>query len=168
MLFSAPMIRAILEGRKTQARRIVKDEVVDGATARGCPHGTIGDRLWVREAFRISVPKHSGDTGFVVYAADAPLNSTGPWKPSIYMPRWASRITLEITGVRVERLNDISEGDAKGEGVIIKTSAGIASKVCGGNPGPAQFEYYALWESINGKGSWNLNPWVWVLNFKRI
>lgn len=189
ILFSAPMVRALLDGTKTQTRRVVKgltDKMWIEATANGgfnvcydgeptcgtgvwevaehahpisCPYGQPGDRLWVREAWapRAIDPEC---TAAAYRATDDECN--GPWKPSIHMPRWASRITLEITGVRVERLQDISSDDAAAEGW----------------PGPdAQNSirhaypiawYSHLWEQINGAGSWAANPWVWVVEFKRI
>ena len=163
ILFSAPMVRAILDGSKTQTRRVVKGEVVEGGVAEGCPHGTVGDRLWVRETFRLSVPAHDGQTGFAIYKSDFSNPPQGLWKPSIYMPRKASRITLEITDVRVERLKDISESDARAEGVQASNTAEMKD----GSP-CYSLPYRALWETINGTGSWDLNPWVWAITFKRI
>jgi hypothetical protein len=136
-----------------------------------CPYGQPGDRLWVRETWRRDIDKIDG-ARLVQYRADdaiveAPrtyfdLPSAG-WIPSIHMPRWASRLTLEITGVRVERLQDISEADAIAEGWPKQIDPGAHT---GGNGGP--FDWYrALWESINGPGSWDANPWVWVVSFKR-
>jgi len=128
ILFSGPMIRAILAGRKTQTRRVAKLtgagrvkeagshrnwHLADPDAVKACPYGTPGDRLWVRETFC--------DTGCqrAVYRADTAVENWKYriWRPSIYMPRWASRITLEITDVRLERLQDISEADAAAEGV---------------------------------------------------
>jgi hypothetical protein len=197
LLFSAPMVRAILEGRKTQTRRLIEPqppEWIDkfGYTAftppghisgRGywkgvpgdegpaekffrCPHGAAGDRLWVRETWRC------GNTGVgkmdsVHYRADADESpAPGQWKPSIFMPRWASRITLEVTGVRVERLSDISEEDARAEGVELNPKAmymGAATMA------PRRFEFAKLWDSINGKrAAWASNPWLWVIAFRRV
>ncbi len=201
ILFSAPMIRAILAGTKTQTRRAVKpqpehpdvgkwlmlmldDEGEDlylhgGALlprAIRCPYGKAGDRLWVRETFMhapadycwqasVSVPSRPAVT---TYRADVPGNSGGQgWSPSMHMPRWASRITLEITGVRVERLQDISEADAMAEGVV-ECSNGVFD---GGGPamGPtAQHAYFRLWESIYGPDSWAENPFVWRIAFQRV
>ena len=198
ILFSGEMVRAILDGTKTQTRRLVKEPEYFGCFTGDCPHekqsdcnvaiaqwckehspyGGAGDELWGKETFSPWADEftkkacHSKD--LAVYRADyddgtPPLGVGGceHWKPSIFMPRALSRITLEITAVRVERLQDISDADAIAEGVSVKLSAGIASSACGGKPTPAQFEYYALWESINGKGSWAKNPWVWVIEFKR-
>jgi hypothetical protein len=198
ILFSAPMVRALLDGTKTQTRRVVKGApedwapvgpevfsptVVDrrgdeqpGADAYGagnadgdcwicCPYGQPGARLWVRETWAVS---HAIDhlkprevpqgVGMVYYPATE--NTGGLVKrPSIFMPRWASRITLEITGVRVERLQDISRGDAMAEGCPFPNMAK------GDNPR----QWYAeLWQSINGPGSWDANPWVWVVAFRKL
>jgi len=217
ILFSGPMVRAILEGRKLQTRRIVKDAqslptvwtgdpdreaVPSWYSEEYCPYGKPGDRLWVRETFWV---RQWGNTingiGVDYKAGGEPTHrSTRPdnvgqmcrWRPSIHMPRWASRINLEITEVRVERLQDISENDAYEEGVTLTV--------------PEEQTYYGqfrvLWESINGSckrckghgvvpawsgslaagleqtandcpechgtvpGSWDANPFVWVIEFK--
>lgn len=185
ILFNSDMVRAILEGRKTQTRRCIKwpkeYQVDNSAMARiassndplalrRCPYGQHGDRLWVRETFAI-VPKTAYAMSEGVQQIIRPNDnhdaaifragwerSTGGlrWRPSIHMPRWASRIQLEIVSVRLERLNDISESDAKAEGC---------------EPAECCDAYYhgfsKLWESINGGGSWDQNPWVWVIEFKR-
>lgn len=161
IIFSGEMVRAILAGRKTQTRRVVKGEVVEGGAAQGCPFGPPGSRLWVRENH---IPKASG----IIYRADFdPVEAAGiggmygGWKSPIFMPRAASRITLEIKSVRIERLNDISEAGAKSEGVTPDWPAvprdGIGSRIDG---------YANLWETIHGKGSWSNNPWVWVIEFE--
>lgn len=191
IFFSSPMVRAILSGAKTQTRRVVKvrchsicenddgklwpwSEDVELAEDfwHPCPFGEPGDRLWVREAFihepadycweaSASIPCRPALT---VYRADHEGDTRGAgWKPSIHMPRWASRITLEITDVRVERLQDISEADAKAEGVSMPD----------GTPTPPDFwsyqqEFRHLWEQIHGGGSWEKNPWVWVIEFKKL
>jgi hypothetical protein len=191
ILFSAQMVRAILQGRKTQTRRIVKGlpyaplafaefTAADPSGFWGfghannpihcihCPYGETGDRLWVRET-------HCKYGGGYIYRADygtyTPISDGigGPWKPSIHMPRVASRITLEITGVRVERLHDISEADAMAEGVErIDLSP---RKINGMQVHPLTSSYFAafmeLWRSINGPESWAANPWVWVVEFRR-
>lgn len=177
ILFSAPMVRAILEGRKTQTRRIVKHQPLPwvGPDPPGwpppCPYGQLGDRLWVRETW---AQPTSLDPGPTFYRADYPscvprqFENVPPaeavrWRPSIHMPRWASRITLDVTGVRIERLQDISEADAMAEGVV-ETHAHLRDL------GPCMEWCYAfedLWTRINGAGSWNANPWVWVIEFKR-
>lgn len=177
------MIRALLGGRKTQTRRVVKDVLarlyVDGGDAdfaeRFCPYGQPGDRLWVRETYI------RGGNGKPLHCADADPNELGlAWEngfrktPSIFMRRWESRITLELTAVRVERLNDISEEDGKAEGIhAFAGNLGLYGYDPKGTPGPmvggtAKEAYALLWESINGKGSWEKNPWVWVLAFKRV
>ena len=185
ILFSAPMVRAILDGRKTQTRRIVKDNggdhdwgfpakfqmetgMEDGcfidasSDFKFCPYGNTGDRLWVRETF---IPDHPSPH-YRACATEANLKylkETGKkWKPSIHMPRWASRITLEIVSVRVERLTSITEEDTRAEGYD-------GSTVVPGNEDlncRAWFE--SLWNKINGEGSFRMNPWVWVIEFKRI
>lgn len=181
ILMSAPMVRAILAGTKTQTRRVVKatrgliDGCQDASTVHAwvprCPYGEPGDRLWVREAFMhepadycweasVSIPCRPATT---VYRADYPESMPGEgWKPSIHMPYALSRITLEITGVRVERLQDISEADALAEGCIGKLAEDAPAL------DDARAEYRELWERINGPGSWDANPWVWVVEFKRV
>jgi len=176
ILFSGAMVRAILEDRKTQTRRIVKD--VDGKNRYGVP----GDRLWVRETFGYEVRSVGGTPHQqIVYRASKPdavycYGSQGQeikikWKPSIFMPRLSSRITLEITNIRIERLNDISEEDAIAEGY--EPGGWSPSYNDPGNVGcveywPAKDEFICLWESINGKDSWIQNPWVWVIEFERV
>lgn len=165
ILFSAPMVRAILGGRKTQTRRIIKNRTVPDVG--GCPYGEPGERLWVRETFLNNALDGYPPVWF--YRADSDDKPEDRnWKPSIFMPRAASRITLEITNNRFERLQDISEADTNAEGVTIQQDAKIASAFIEGKQTPAQLEYFALWESINGKGSWALNPWVWVIEFKKL
>lgn len=168
------MVRALLDGSKTQTRRIVnvQSKRKDGAklvpellqkigVGHACPYGVPGDRLWVRETHY-----PFGETGEVFYRADM-KSSFGDkvvhwdiWKPSIFMRRQYSRITLEITDVRVERLNDITPEDARDEGIDM--SVGLGS-----DHGDV-LQYKKIWESINGPKSWDLNPWVWALTFKRI
>ena len=184
MIFNGEMVRAILDGRKTQTRRIMKNQpagdypdtpalirsVGGGFQWYGhygesgifnCPFGAVGDRIWVRETWN----KYGG---LLTYRADydwiedmkkemACHESYPKWHPSIHMPRWASRITLEITGVRVERLNDISECDAKAEGAPTECCV-IGDKHFLG--------FRSLWKSIYGDESWRSNPWVWVIEFK--
>lgn len=185
ILFKDEMIRAILEGRKTQTRRIVKPQPEEGIqhtpfapcgvlNGKGhplvCRFGQRGDRLWVREAhafvpqtaYRCSTgiyqqinPADNDDA--CVYRENFDRSRSFPWRPSIHMPRWASRITLEITGVRVEQLHGLSEADAKAEGVE-------PADCC-----DAYFHGFSkLWQSINGPGSWDANPWVWVIEFSRV
>jgi hypothetical protein len=211
ILMSATMIRALLEGRKTQTRRIMKPQPeltpnmgmvwkgwayginFDGekGTIRNfiqcndakykkgiCPYGQPGDLLWVRETIT-----HGGYEGApLAYAADGKHGSyewPSHWKrhcrPSIHMPRPASRLTLELTGVRVERLQDISEADAIAEGIERVSGFGTGNTpqniwqcytvAQSGYHNPIH-SYQSLWQSINGKDSWEQNPWVWVLEFK--
>lgn len=189
ILFSAPMVRALLDGRKTQTRRIVKPRRDRDVGCELAPHeiaGEVnqgvyrnaycepGDRLWVRETwYDASSALHS----CVLYRADGDDIYGGKWRPSIRMPRWVSRITLEVTGVRVEKLQDISGDDSIAEGIeraddffgcpcwrAYGEPAG-ADVVCPDDPVGS---YRSLWESINGPGSWDANPWVWVIEFRRL
>ena len=186
ILFSAPMVRALLAGTKTQTRRVVKpkptfrdDHLATDLRAllSRCPYGQPGDRLWVREAWRewsseawhyaadlTILPK--GDRELANFLAQrSPFSwESYKWRPSIHMPRAASRITLEITGVRVERIQDISEADARADGVI-QWAGEQDTPVC--DMQEARLQFMGLWESINGGGSWDANPWVWVVSFKR-
>lgn len=168
ILFSGAMVRALLAGTKTQTRRVCKLDVRAGmpepelaSLLRCCPYGQPGDRLWVRETWATH-PDYGGR--HAIYRTDRGCEHDAErWTPSIHMPRWASRITLEVTGVRVERLQNIGEGDAKAEGVQMPD----------GTPTPPEWwsyrrEFAHLWEQINGPGSWDANPWAWVVEFKRI
>lgn len=200
ILFSTPMVRALLAGSKTQTRRALKvlpppgtfqvstynhpdprphffawQELPHEAAmiaddwAFPCPYGQPGDQLWVREAWshdaeslehcRASYEDAMGPGSYgPYYRATESAPDTLRWKPSIHMPRWASRITLEITAVRVERLQDIGEADAKAEGMM-----------CSAHPlRDCRMEYADLWEQLNGSGAWRANPWVWVVEFKRV
>lgn len=181
ILFQGEMVRAILDGRKTQTRRVLKVQpYADGCAAvnqdyhamisagpdYGCrnPYGAPGDRLWVKETFaklkcnqeEPCLDCQNCRDGRVFRADDH--HRAMKWKPSIFMPRWASRITLEITGVRVERLQDITETDARAEGV----------EPYAPDDGRYVLGYRELWEAINGPGSWAKNPWVWVIEFRRL
>jgi hypothetical protein len=205
ILFSAPMVRALLAGTKTQTRRAVKGERASRGVESGwwlkpygflndrqfakaaCPYGQPGDRLWVRESARCDYrgetpPENKGSIG-VTYRAggshmqpyvlerrdDYPwfprmshnLDGSMRWAPGIHMPRWASRLLLEVTSVRVERLQAISEADALAEG--IDDGWLVREKL----PPPRAAAYRYLWEDLNGAGSWAANPWVWVVEFKR-
>ena len=202
IIFSAPMVRAILEGRKSMTRRIVKADWLDDSwwqiqpkdgwhavfmtevpygMERGlvCPYGSPGDRLWVREKFDFSP---CGMTECeIFYWADGssqkrtPPNDYNPYlypnervRPSIHMPRWASRITLEIVSVRVERVKEISGPDCIAEGVKKLTRADDGPPL-EGNPWREQkAAFRALWESIHGPGSWERNDWCWVIEFRRL
>lgn len=219
IIFSGPMVRAILEGRKTQTRRVVPTMVTLGrveypgrrdrngysqvnwldtpegvaAAVRECPYGAPGDRLWVREngwerpALSARDLRDGADT-WPPYEYDAePLMSWEDgelkrlgWRrrPSIHMPRWASRITLEIESVRVERLQEISEADAKAEGVLDwaaelarrpgVTASCIDRMALRYGSGSLAYGYAAMWDEIHGPGSWDANPWVWVVEFRRL
>ncbi|HGM7000535.1 hypothetical protein [Serratia marcescens] len=210
VIFNGEMVRAILDGRKTQTRRVIanvspdnciplqkqtktKDgiytHVMDAPGHGLCPFGQVGDRLWVRETFAVlgnedgcpidwdgNLIKGDEKKAARIYKAscwqepgnyglwsipDRDTQYEGTWRPSIHMPRWASRISLEITSVRVERLNDISEEDAKAEGV----KAGV----CPGHEHMMhQVAFSELWQSIYGAESWRANPWVWVISFRRV
>lgn len=202
ILFSAPMVRALLDGRKTQTRRIIKPQpqcgvgryTEDGTPgevdwvlldedgdpidiALRCPYGAPGDRLWVKETYAVDV---SGCLRGLSYRADhQDPRGDGPahpmrWRPSIYMPRWASRLTLEVTQVRVERLQDISEADAIAEGIEPvpggyrnympeREAQGIATSFAS----PRE-SFFSLWESIHGADSLASNPWDWVVEFKKV
>ena len=175
IIFSAPMVRAILSGAKTQTRRVVKPHHMAMVGAEQfpilalCPFGRPGDRLWVREQFACV---RTQEMRYVEYKADRSLSdfegydnpAGGRWRPSIHMPRWASRITLEVTGVRVERVQDISGMDAKREGVSVP--AHIPED--GADLDYARRGFRRLWEEIHGPGSWDANPWVWAVKFKRL
>ncbi|MDU9391882.1 hypothetical protein [Pseudomonas sp. zfem002] len=191
ILFSGPMVRAILEGRKTVTRRPIKpsmrgfdvsfelhqqddgswrpmhtfDEscMDDQGTEHPivCPYGQPGDRLWVREAWaHVNVAQAPGESWVVYRECDNRTDYGGPWKPSIHMRRRDSRILLEITDVRVERLQDISEDQAEAEGPDLPIAEHLAAAW--------GVQFRRLWESINGHEAWASNPWVWVVEFKRI
>ncbi|MDN7814627.1 hypothetical protein [Burkholderia vietnamiensis] len=220
ILFSGPMVRAILEGRKTQTRRIIKlphnnplgawepttagggsvkyaggtpapELAAIGHTRTGdcyvCPHGDVGDRLWVREthdvnrlgsetfpdgrtrlyagiAYQADDGRHEADISDSQCRAIEAKTWRG-WTPSIHMPRWASRITLEITGVRAERLQEISQDDAEAEGIDFLRSVPDAYETL-----DARGLFRCLWDGLNaarGHG-WDANPWVWAIEFRRI
>lgn len=217
ILFSASMVRALLDGSKTQTRRVCKPAAAlsavvavqdpnergqrppyytpgwfgdeDGEVQFFSPYGAPGDRLYVREAY--SGPHWIAGLPPCNWAEDTPIwywadgnPGHGDWtkpKPGMHLPRWGSRILLEITGVRVERLQDISEADALAEGLswIVRD---YGKERCFGVPESSEFPgqqwafenwskdavtaYRRLWESINGPGSWDANPWVWCVAFK--
>ena len=235
ILFSAPMVRALLAGTKTQTRRMVKPqpaletiEILDMASTgwvwhprkpefrwnNPCSEADLcrsmsewrgpesyahpGDRLWVRETWApfdaLLLGSEKEEPQAIGYRASEEallhdheiyggtptrLDTFGiawdrvTWKPSIFMPRWASRIPLEVTGVRVERLHDISEGDAIAEGISRTCEAHGCSRLCGcascteGGCERATWAYANLWREINGAESWDANPWVWVIEFRR-
>ena len=192
MLFSTPMVQAILRDEKTQTRRIIKlheDEKLefDNYEYRKCfiivgknyikrlkCQYKIGDILWVRETFQILPPN------MVFYKADTENKATGNWKPSIFMPRSACRIFLKIKSIRIERLNDISESDAIAEGIteLLQSRAQLAvngklffdyskKKELFNEGLTAKESYKTLWQKINGEKSWKENPFVWVYEFER-
>ncbi len=196
ILFSGPMIRALLVGTKTQTRRVLKpskwaekypvlnpngiehgawwwDGVLSGVGAsQDCPYGKPGDFLWVKESHRLLACECTETcrvAGHVHYSADESGYegaSMQRLRPSIHMPRWASRLTLRITEVRVQRLQEISEDDACAEGcpnVCMRPTGDDNGTAIHGPDG-----YIALWESINGPGSWDANPWVWCISFEVI
>ena len=201
ILFSAPMVRAILEGRKTQTRRVVKfpsdfdgkdvyqngqfglkysSTNMGGVVERLRPKWEVGDRLWVKETFGIHPdynPPYNFDGQYVYRATDPDWETTEgwKWKPSIFMPRFGSRILLEITEIRAERLGAISEHDAIAEGVefnrppINSAASGWKHYRSGlSNAKNAVHSFETLWEKINGESSLELNPFVWVITFIRL
>lgn len=199
ILFSGPMVKALLAGTKTQTRRIVKPQpkhtdtwttltyfpksgraiergpdYPDGEEdVRVCPYGSPGDRLWVRETMDLwpgTCAVYSCDGELVVNPFCEGHIERQEWLdnhamakvPSIFMPRWASRITLEITGVRVERVQSITEEDAEAEGATNTCDMPNCLHTYRGG-------FYSIWNSINGKKyPWASNPWVWILEFRRI
>lgn len=209
ILMSAPMVKAILAGRKTQTRRVIKPQPDDDglwndddhprsiqSTLTGwngtvdstgeskefiCRYGKVGDVLWVRESWnRVFERKRDGQRFFkaplnepvkwwIEYAAWPFKHGEEPpkWKPSIHMPKKVARLWLKVTGVRVERVHDISEKDAIAEGIHFDEDSGYWFA---GDVAMAQTAvscYRELWEEINGKDSWDSNPWVWVIEFER-
>jgi len=201
ILFSAPMVRALLSGRKTQTRRAVQfpkwadpaggiefSGAADGPAAlcreTGCfadlhrPPFLVGDLLWVRETWQTIFERADGQRfteawvgehypkRWIEYAATS--DEPPPvWRPSIFMPRKYSRITLRVTEVRCERLKSITEANAVAEGITRVGSRWEAEGICA-TPVSAADAYRALWEFINGPGSWDLDPWVWVVEFEKI
>lgn len=208
ILFNAEMVRAILAGRKTQTRRIIKiqpeDDCYYQTSLKGsmftidynqgnqnpftfCPYGKVGDELWVRETYGIH-------ENMIVFRADCEedFRPKNGWKPSIFMPFSISRIRLTIKNIRVEQLNDISEDDAKAEGIRTKLYGShpyfctidyyhadkhkkakknseeyrnFEPGFCGDTGSQFRSSYESLWNLINGKDSWDKNPWVWVIDF---
>jgi hypothetical protein len=188
ILFNAPMVRAILEGRKTMTRRVIRpqppemygvsflEKIARTEYPKECPYGQPGDRLWVRETFATLCPgsyegeKPRVNSGQDVrYAATDRLATSSAdvrgytWRPSIFMPRWASRILLEVKAVRVERVQDIQDGDAQAEGAE-PDEAALDRDIIDFVP-----SFRRLWDSINAKRGygWDDNPWVWVIEFAR-
>lgn len=209
ILFSAPMVRALLAGTKTQTRRVVNVPGRDpsankpgvhapiepyhhapsgnwnfvlSATGHGlgdpfrCPYGVPGDRLWCRETWRAPSscdhlsPRSIADSEGVRFVADETVGAGpgyGKKRPGMFMPRWASRLTLEITEVRVERLQDISLNDVRAEGCEVRAFWLFGAEAAERQRIGANV-YRQLWEQINGAGSWDANPWVWALTFKSV
>lgn len=190
ILFSTPMVQAIIEGRKTQTRRIVNRTALKWIDEAGftpefvalpenhlCRYGYPGDKLWVRETWNSYNKNFYGlpDEEVYLYKANG-TDRTCTWKPSIFMPKAACRIFLQIENIRIERLQDISEENAKAEGIeLVEKEHGIFPyyKDYSEHPNDFVFEspkdsYKSLWEKINGINSWNQNPFVWVIEFKRI
>lgn len=193
ILFNGAMVRAILAGQKTQTRRAVKGIALDWlgkaqftpeyVASPGndlCPFGQAGDRLWVRESFTDlrgtgieHRPNIDGPIQRYAYSADTRPGSPGDyarkdygikWRPSIHMPREACRLVLEITAVRVERLQAISEADAVAEGLSQSERGSWL-------PGPCDhpvWAFHQLWAQVYGEPAWEANPWVWVIEFKRV
>ena len=187
ILMSAPMVRATLDDSKTQTRRAFSpymlrlmecaigvgecsDFLSDGKLHENdlsyisdfCPYGQIGDRLWVKETY-------SQPGGTIHFRADADVDHSEvfKWRPSIFMFRYLSRILLKIEDVRVQRLQDISEEDARAEGGPSILGYVDEDKIQHGFL--SYREWYAwLWDSINGAGGWKANPWVWAITFERI
>ena len=188
IIFSGPMVREILKGGKTQTRRIAK--AVPMGEISMYPY-EVGMRLWVRETFALQCEVDGDEPPFQdgrpiqrfddddsegprwfqphYRATDPPPEleiGTGEpgviWKPSIHMPRWASRITLEITEVRVQRLHEISDEDCMAEGITDNEA------LVGQISNPWVTAYASLWEAIHGAGAWGLNPWVWAVTFKTV
>jgi hypothetical protein len=219
ILFSGPMVRAILEGRKTQTRRIVKPQPpsfidnlhgnelrkrapyeIQDADGNNCgwgfqdeennykfPYGTIGERLWVRETWQHTGPELSDEPGYVYRADDPDWKSLQGWvwKPSIFMPREACRIVLEIENIRVERLQEITNADCLAEGiqplgperVTERTSSGFEELPVPIHIQAGKFDnrystvrglFAGIWQQIHGVESWIANPWVWVIQFRKI
>lgn len=166
ILFSGPMVRAILEGRKTQTRRPCRWGVARDAVAAG-------DRLWVRETWAVATGDVCDGNAAIRYRADGALEAVNDhrsdalprmlstsdrWRPSIHMPRWASRLTLPVVSVRAERLHDITEADAVAEGVRDPDLRAAET---------ARVLFADLWNATYGPEAWDANPWVWRIEFTK-
>lgn len=190
ILFSAPMVRAILDGRKTQTRRALRNQPVElpdfnrgrlsirigGGKYRAwhpdmpgipCPYGKPGDRLWVRETWALHDQGFdtAEESGFPIYQADSP-HTPKRWRPSIHMPRELCRLRLEVVRVRVERLHALSRADAAAEGICYPDDEPKPEWYHNSNWPEENFA--GLWDAINGAGAWAANPWVWVITFRRV
>ncbi|MBP5973582.1 hypothetical protein HW132_12750 [Brasilonema sp. CT11] len=170
ILFSSSMVKAISVGRKTQTRRIIKTPTHPAhlvpSNKTKCPYGNNGDHLWVRETWAYEPGCNEG----YLYAADFdnPKTSNIKWKPSIHMPRKASRITLQIVDIKIERLQEISPEDTIKEGIEFKPGSHLScykDYLNGGFTLKPQKSFQTLWHLINGENSWDKNPWVWVICF---
>ncbi|KKL63044.1 hypothetical protein LCGC14_2179100, partial [marine sediment metagenome] len=215
IIFNTEMVKAILDNRKSQTRRVIKPQPTPEPdrieyygekigwgwvpTSRSgkigifkppgykCPYGEIGEKMWVRETWAkvgdneddIHGSRYCGSYGSVYFKADyLPSDDHLKWKPSIFMPRWASRIDLEITDIRVERVQDIKERDCESEGIEVAESIGdyagalwtARTEKATFNFSNAQSAFQYLWDSINAKRGygWKVNPFVWVIDFKEI
>ena len=214
MIFNGEMVRALLDGRKTQTRRPVNPQpeltAGSGFSWKGwvygsgssdretnknfahvtCPYGKPGDRIWVRETWQAihdsvdefghveertyapSIPKEKDRYWHAVYAEHFGVESREdrgfPWRPAIHMPRWASRILLDITDVRVERVQSISQADAIAEGAPPSHPSIDSVSRDYGYPDFSRSWYGQTWQSIYGEENWQANPWVWVIEFKKI
>lgn len=169
ILFSGPMVRALLDGSKTQTRRVARPKRSIEPMTDECPYGVVGDRLWVRESFwdhdkgSPAAERSATRDERIEYRATewdrVDPSDAGLWTPSIHMPRWASRITLTITDVRVERLQEISAEDCIAEG--LSTTLREHDAAC-----ELREKYQSLWDSLNAtRTPWSSNPWVWVVSF---
>lgn len=181
ILFSGPMVRAILAGTKTQTRRVIRNpERFEGIRNCGfcCPIGQPGDTLWVRETWQemvANVPLADGSGATwdgksmrVVYRADGD-HLASSWRSPTHMPRWASRLSLRVKSVRVERLQEISEADARAEGITCTSLHRWGLNETGMEHNAPTHAFRALWDSLNAKRHpWASNPWVWVCEFERI
>lgn len=192
ILFSTPMVQAILAGRKTMTRRVIKpqpddvtdygDRIVWTPDVTKCPYGDAGDRIWVRETHKIRFNKATNK--YQAMYKCGPIRNVSPdkispatlqklsgldptkWRPSIFLFKEFSRILLKIKNIRVERLQDISEQDAKSEGVELAFRGFTNIIQHGAEPlYPYKYRFIDLWVSINGKQSWDANPYVWVIEF---
>ena len=213
IIFNTEMVKAILDGRKTQTRRILKvpknGRIKPGTVVHSngvisicfdqsgcaewkmlkCPHGKIGEHLWVRETWATEKycdnkkPSELHGIETIWFLSDGDYNgigthTQGKTRPSIFMPRWASRINLEITDIRVERVQDIKERDCEAEGIEVAESIGdYAGTLWTARTGKATFSFFDaqsafqyLWDSINAKRGygWESNPHVWIIEFKKV
>lgn len=185
IIFSAPMVRAILAGRKTQTRRVVKMDPTRGyvknvrgydlwhysdpEAVRACPFGPIGRHLWVRETWAPCIGGACAPGNPTLYRADdEPVYNELTWCSPIYMPRWASRITLEVTEIRLQRLNEISEQDAVAEGFAAHPYYMADGSKDEMMSFAAVDDFATFWANMHGEESLRANPWVWAVTFKQV